>query len=126
MEHAHLFSTFSEMLLDYYILILFWFVKSLDDRDRYKNLNNNNIVMVMNASLMQLQKEKNIKLNVYGYVARVYWDGQRFIGRIDELHVTDAAKSIKELEEDLKNAASGLLETALTSKKPNRISHGKI
>ncbi len=44
-------------------------------------------------------------------------NGKRFIGRIDELHVTDAAKSIKALEEDLKNAVSGLLEYKLTSKK---------
>ncbi len=70
--------------------------------DRYKNLNSNNIVIVMKTSLVQLQREKVIKLDIYGYAAKIYWDGQRFIGRIDELHVTDAAKSIKELEEDLK------------------------
>jgi hypothetical protein len=80
----------------------------------------------MKTSLVQLQREKSIKLNIYGYVAKVYWDGKRFIGRIDELHVTDAAKSIKELEDDLKNAAGGLLESALTSKKNGRGLHGKI
>lgn len=60
---------------------------------------------------------RKIKLNIYGYSAKVHWDGKRFIGRIDELHVTDASKSIKELEEDLKNAVSGLIESELTSKK---------
>ena len=82
--------------------------------------------MIMKASLVQLQREKSIKLNIYGYAAKVYWDGKRFIGRIDELHVTDAAKSIKELEDDLKNAASGLLGSALTSRKRKRALHGKV
>ena len=62
-------------------------------------------------------KIRKVELNVYGYMAKVHWDGKRFIGRIDELHVTDAAKSIKALEEDLKNAVSGLVESELTSKK---------
>lgn len=70
-------------------------------------------------------EQMRIKLNIYGYAAKVHWDGERFIGRIDELHVTDAAKSIKGLEEDLKNAVSGLLESALTSKKPRRILYAK-
>jgi len=72
---------------------------------------------VASGGLVQSKKEVKIKLNVYGYVAKVHWDGRRFIGRIDELHVTDAAKSIKVLEEDLKNAVSGLLESELTSRK---------
>lgn len=64
-----------------------------------------------------LMQRENLKLDIYGYSAKVYWDGKRFIGRIDELHVTDAAKSIRELEDDLKNAAAGLLESSLTPKK---------
>ncbi len=62
-----------------------------------------------------------VKLNIYGYAAKVHWDGKRFIGRIDELHVTDAAKSITELEGDLKNAVSGLLESSLTSKRAKKV-----
>ncbi len=62
-----------------------------------------------------------VKLNIYGYTAKIHWDGKRFIGRIDRLHVTDAAKSIKALEGDLKNAVAGLLEYELTSKKRSRV-----
>ena len=67
-----------------------------------------------------------IKLNIYGYMAKIHWDGQRFIGRIDELHVTDAAKSIQALEGDLKNAVSGLLENELTSKRHGRVLYAKV
>ena len=66
-----------------------------------------------------------IKLEIYGYVAKIHWDGERFIGRIDELHVTDAAKSIKELENDLKNAVGGLLESELTSKTRSKVLYAK-
>lgn len=63
---------------------------------------------------------RSIKLNIYGHSAKVYYDGKRYIGRIDDLHVTDAAKSIRELENDLKNATAGLLEHALMQKKHTR------
>ena len=66
-----------------------------------------------------------VNLNIYGYVAKVHWDGKRFIGRIDALHVTDAAKSITELEGDLKNAVSGLLESSLMSTKAKKVLYVK-
>ncbi len=62
------------------------------------------------------QKE-NLKLDIYGHQAKVSWDGKRFIGRIDELHVTSAAKGIRELEGDLKDVTARMLELALAPKK---------
>ena len=53
-------------------------------------------------------------IEIYGYKAKVFWDGKMFIGRIDKLHVTDAASSIIELEKMLKSAVSGLLELQLS------------
>jgi len=66
-----------------------------------------------------------VKLSIYGYAAKIHWDGKRFIGRIDELHVTDAARSITELEGDLKNAVSGLLESSLMSTKAKKVLYVK-
>lgn len=43
-------------------------------------------------------------MQVYGFTARVFRDGDWFIGEIPELHVHDQAKTLRELEEELKDA----------------------
>jgi hypothetical protein len=46
-----------------------------------------------------------MKMEIYGFKASVYKAGDFFVGEIPELHVHDQAKSLRELEEDLKDTA---------------------
>ena len=45
-----------------------------------------------------------MKMEIYGFKADVKRDGKLFVGTIDELHVQDQAKSLRELESELKDA----------------------
>ncbi len=45
-----------------------------------------------------------MKMEVYGFKAEVYKDGKWFIGEVPELHVHDQAKTLRELESELKDA----------------------
>jgi predicted RNase H-like HicB family nuclease len=45
-----------------------------------------------------------MKMEIYGFKARVHKDGEWFIGEIPELHVHDQAKTLRELENELKDA----------------------
>ena len=45
-----------------------------------------------------------MKMEVYGFKAFVYKDEKWFVGEIPELHVHDQAKTLRELEEELKDA----------------------
>ncbi len=61
-----------------------------------------------------------MKMDIYGFKAKVYKDGDWFVGEIPELHVHDQAKTLRELESELKDA----IDTAvafLTDKKNRRI-----
>ena len=41
-----------------------------------------------------------MKMEIYGFKARVYRDRQWFIGEISQLHVHDQAKTLRELESE--------------------------
>jgi predicted RNase H-like HicB family nuclease len=43
-------------------------------------------------------------MEIYGFKALVYKEGEGFIGEIPELHVHDQAKTLRELEDELKDA----------------------
>lgn len=45
-----------------------------------------------------------MKMEIYGFKATVYKDEKWFVGEIPELHVHDQAKTLRELEEELKDA----------------------
>ena len=47
----------------------------------------------------------------------MYEDGDFFLGEIPELHVHDQAKSLRELEEELKDAADAAVSFSLEGKK---------
>ena len=45
-----------------------------------------------------------MKMEIYGFKALVYRDDKWFVGEIPELHVHDQAKTLRELENELKDA----------------------
>ena len=45
-----------------------------------------------------------MKMEIYGFKAKVYKDGKWFIGEIPELHVHDQARTLRDLENELKDA----------------------
>lgn len=45
-----------------------------------------------------------MRMEIYGFKTDVKKDGKWFIGSIEELHVQDQAKSLRELENELKDA----------------------
>jgi predicted RNase H-like HicB family nuclease len=55
----------------------------------------------------------NMKMDIYGFKAKVTRDGKYFIGEIPELHVQDQAKSLRELENELKDAVDTAVEFLL-------------
>ena len=57
--------------------------------------------------------EINMQIDVYGFKAKVTRDGKYFIGEIPELHVQDQAKSLRELESELKDAVDTVVEFLL-------------
>ena len=52
-------------------------------------------------------------MEIYGFKADVHREGKWFIGTIDELHVQDQAKSLRELESELKDAVDTAVEFLL-------------
>ncbi|MCL4411354.1 hypothetical protein M1329_00225 [Candidatus Marsarchaeota archaeon] len=51
-----------------------------------------------------------MKMEIYGFKADVHRDGKWFVGTIDELHVQDQARSLRELESELKDAVDTAVE----------------
>lgn len=47
-----------------------------------------------------------MQMDVYGFKAKISRDGKYLIGEIPELHIADQAQSLKELESELKDAVS--------------------
>jgi len=45
-----------------------------------------------------------MKMEIYGFKAQVHKDGDWFVVEIPELHVHDQAKTLRELEDELKDA----------------------
>lgn len=45
-----------------------------------------------------------MRMDIYGFKARITNDGKQYIGSISELHVHDQANSLRELESELKDA----------------------
>lgn len=56
-----------------------------------------------------------MEIDIYGFKARVYKDGRWLIGEIPRLHIHDQAKSIRELENELKDAVDSLIGAAFAS-----------
>lgn len=57
-----------------------------------------------------------MKMEIYGFKADVKRDGKLFVGTIDELHVQDQAKSLRELESELKDAVDTAVAFLLEKK----------
>lgn len=57
-----------------------------------------------------------MKMEIYGFKARVYKDEKWFIGEIAELHVHDQAKTLRELENELKDAVDTAIAFSLEHK----------
>ena len=57
--------------------------------------------------------EIDMKMDIYEFKADVHKDGKWFIGVIDELHVQDQAKSLREFESELKDAVDTVVEFLL-------------
>jgi predicted RNase H-like HicB family nuclease len=56
-------------------------------------------------------------MQVYGFKAHVYKDGDWFVGEIAELHIHDQAKTLRELEDELKDAVDTAITFSLGHKK---------
>lgn len=59
-----------------------------------------------------------MKMEIYGFKADVHKDGKWLIGEIPELHVHDQAKTLRELENELKDAVDTVI--AFISEKNKR------
>ncbi len=57
-----------------------------------------------------------MKTDIYGFKARVYKDDKWFVGEIPELHVHDQAKTLRELENELKDAVDTAIAFSLEHK----------
>ena len=58
-----------------------------------------------------------MKMEIYGFKASVHEDGDFFVGEIPGLHVHEQAKSLRELEEELKDAVDTAVSFSLERKK---------
>ena len=65
-----------------------------------------------------------MELEVYGFRAKLSRDGRYLIGEIPELHIQDQAKSLKELESELKDAVSLVVNFIITNPKDAAKSFG--
>ncbi|HVB12457.1 MAG TPA: hypothetical protein VNE86_04940 [Nitrososphaerales archaeon] len=54
-----------------------------------------------------------MKMEIYGFKAKVYKDEKWFIGEIPELHIHDQAKTLRELESELKDAVDTAIAFSL-------------
>ncbi len=57
-----------------------------------------------------------MKMEIYGFRAKVYRDEKWFIGEIPELHIHDQAKTLRELENELKDAVDTAIAFSLEHK----------
>ena len=55
-------------------------------------------------------------MEIYGFKVRVYRDGDWFVGEVPELHVHDQAKTLRELESELKDAVDTAVAFSLEHK----------
>ena len=60
-----------------------------------------------------------MKIDIYGFKATVHKDGKWYIGEISALHVHDQAASLRELENELKDAVDTSVKF-LTEKKDRK------
>ncbi len=58
-----------------------------------------------------------MELEVYGFRAKISRDGRYLIGEIPELHIQDQAKDLKELESELKDAVSLVINFIIANPK---------
>jgi predicted RNase H-like HicB family nuclease len=54
-----------------------------------------------------------MKMDIYGFKANVYKDGKWLVGEIPELHVHDQAKTLRDLENELKDAVDTVITFVL-------------
>jgi predicted RNase H-like HicB family nuclease len=57
-----------------------------------------------------------MKMEVYGFKARVHKDGKWLVGEIPELHIHDQARTLRDLENELKDAVDTVVEFAFSGK----------
>ncbi|MDE1865273.1 MAG: hypothetical protein KGH94_01375 [Candidatus Micrarchaeota archaeon] len=58
-----------------------------------------------------------MRMDIYGFKARVTNDGKQYIGVIPELHVHDQANSLRELESELKDAVDTAVSFMLNKRR---------
>lgn len=58
-----------------------------------------------------------MKMEIYGFKAKITKDGEYLVGEIPELHIADQAKNLKELEDELKDAVSLVVDFILKDEK---------
>ncbi len=58
-----------------------------------------------------------MKIDIYGFKANVTRDGKHLVGEIPELHIADQADSLNELESELKDAVSLVVDFILKDEK---------
>jgi hypothetical protein len=58
-----------------------------------------------------------MELEIYGFRAKISRDGRYLIGEIPELHIQDQAKDLKELESELKDAVSLVINFIIANPK---------
>lgn len=69
-----------------------------------------------------------MEMDVYGFKAKVTKEGKYLIGEIPELHIADQAKTLKDLESELKDAVSLVVNLILEDRKnaSKNFSHSTI
>lgn len=58
-----------------------------------------------------------MQIDIYGFKARITRDGRHLVGEIPELHIADQADSLNELENELKDAVSLVVDFILKDEK---------
>lgn len=67
-----------------------------------------------------------MKMEIYGFKARVHKDGNLLVGEIPELHIHDQAKTMRELENELKDAVDTVIEFAFQGKQKKVVARSPL
>lgn len=65
-------------------------------------------------------------MEIYGFKACVHKDGNWLIGEIPELHVHDQAQTLRELEEELKDAVDTVIEFAFQGRQKKVVAKSPV
>ena len=67
-----------------------------------------------------------MRMEIYGFRASVHRDGKWLVGKIPELHIHDQAKTMRELENELKDAVDTVIEFAFSGKQKNIVAKSPL